>query len=291
VGIGMAQTIENAYQWCEQLAHSHYENFPVASLLLPKRIRRPIAVIYAFARTVDDIVDEGTASAEERVKQLEVYWKELELIEQGKAVSQKPLFIALQQVIYNHQLPLSLLFDLLRAFQQDIHKKTYSNFQEILSYCRHSANPVGRLLLHLTQQATPDNCKHSDAVCTALQLINFLQDISSDLHERERCYLPQDEMQHLNITTLDLMAQTNNKAVRQLIDTQWSRANALMQEGSALGRHLKGLFGLEIRFIIESGFYILQALKKRQTPYSRPILSKRQLPLVLWRALKNRCMQ
>lgn len=281
----MAPTIEQAYQWCERLAQTHYENFPVASFFLPKKIRRPIAVIYAFARTADDIADEGNLSTKERHQQLDAYWEDLELTVQKNAPANNLIFVALQHVIHTHSLPNSLFFDLLRAFKQDIDKKIYNNFEELLLYCRYSANPVGRLLLHLNQQATSENCKHSDAICTALQLINFLQDISSDLTERNRCYLPQDEMEYLNIDIQHLLQKTNNDAVYQLVQAQLTRAAMLMREGSQLGKQLKGLFGLEIRFITQAGLHILKSLEKRSDPYARPTLKKWQIPLLLWKSL------
>ena len=141
--------LDNAYRFCQQLAQSHYENFPVASLLLPKRLRKPISVIYAFARTADDFADEGSESESTRLEQLEQYSTALKQISADNYQGNAPIFIALQDVVQQHQLPIGLFEDLLSAFKQDVVKSRYADFDEVLDYCRFSANPVGRLLLYL----------------------------------------------------------------------------------------------------------------------------------------------
>jgi squalene synthase HpnC len=300
--------LETAYLKCEKLARTHYENFPVASILLPKALRRPIAVIYAFARMADDIADEGTLPPSERLQQLDYYWQALENIEKimkkmknehssrnEYSVHQKPtamgetrdpLFIALQDILEKHpELPINLLFDLLRAFRQDVVKQSYDNFEEILTYCRYSANPIGRLLLHLFHQATPENLADSDAICTALQLINFLQDLHDDLVYRHRCYLPQDEMSRLNINKEQLIAQQNTDAIQQLITQQLLHAEQLFDKGNRLGKRLTGRFGFEIRLITVCGYQLIHALKKRKNVYSRPVIHFWHWPLLVWKAL------
>lgn len=157
----------------------HYENFPVASILLPNWLRRPIAAIYRFARGADDIADEGDASNEERLQELAAYNSELDRIEQGQSPAD-PAFSELACVIAEWRLPLQLFRDLLDAFAQDVVKKRYTNFPELLDYCRRSANPVGRLLLHLVDRASDENLRRSDCICSTLQLINFWQDIDID---------------------------------------------------------------------------------------------------------------
>jgi squalene synthase HpnC len=183
-----AHNLETAYRHCERLARSHCENFPVASWLLPRRLRRPIAVIYAFARTADDFADEGHYSAAQRLALLNGYGAKLQQLERGEATDD-PLFIALADVIARYQLPLQLFYDLLSAFAQDVTKKRYTDFGELLDYCRRSANPVGRLLLHLSGNASAENLQLSDKICSALQLINFYQDLAQDFAENERIYL------------------------------------------------------------------------------------------------------
>lgn len=278
-------SVENAYQACEQLAKNHYENFPVASFFLPKTVRRSITVFYAFARFADDIVDEGSFSPQERLQTLETYWQDLVETRQGNPPN-KAIFVALRDTLDRHpQIPTELLFDLLRAFKQDITQAQYENFAEIEAYCRWSANPIGRLLLHLTSNATEQNCQASDAICTALQLINFIQDIHSDLTLRNRCYLPQDEIQRFSVNIEDIRLKQENSSLQTLIALQTTRAAALLENGRPLGKRLNHLFGLEIRFITEAGAFIAQKLLKRHSIYQRPLLSKWQMPLLFLKAL------
>lgn len=291
--------VEKAYQFCETIARQHYENFPVASFFLPKKIRRAITVIYAFARKADDISDEGLLSSEERLSQLGEYWGSLKavttVIEETKKTQKNetmispihnPIFIALQDILTQYpDLPTELFFDLLCAFKQDVIKNTYENFDEILNYCYYSARPIGQLLLYLTNNATPENLKNSDDICYALQLINFLQDLDSDLHDRNRCYLPQDEMQKCSITIDMLKQHKNTPEIQNLIRNQLIKAEEMLIKGSVLGSHLKGLFGLEIRFIVQGGIAIVKKLKERQTPYIRPTLKHWHMIPLFWRAL------
>lgn len=272
MAIPNTQSLESAYRHSEKLARSHYENFPVASRFLPKKIRRPIAVIYAFARQADDIADEGNMSPLERLEQLEQYGQSLEAI-RSDLLPQEPVFVALQDVLKNHPLlPIQLFFDLLTAFKQDVVKSTYKNFEELLAYCQYSANPIGRLLLHLTDNASPENLAYSDNICTALQLINFLQDLKSDLLIRNRRYLPQDELQASSYDAV--------------IHSQLLRAESLLEKGSPLGKNLTGLFGFEIRLIINAGRIIIQCLKNRKYKDERPTLQFWHWPKVLITSLK-----
>ncbi len=263
--------LENAYQTCEALAHSHYENFPVASWFLPKKLRQAIASIYSFARRADDIADEGDLSQEIRLKELNNFWIQLDNIEK-KLPMNNLYFMALADTIQTFNLPLSLFYDLLRAFKQDVVKNSYENFNEVLNYCQYSANPAGRLLLHLTKNATEENLKDSDKICTALQLINFLQDLDPDLQSRNRCYLPKDEMQQFNVSLENIRARQSSPEIQALIETQLKRAENLLNEGQKLGKRLKGLFGFEIRLIIASLKRMIQRLYARKSIYDRPKL-------------------
>ncbi|MGH8679283.1 MAG: squalene synthase HpnC, partial [Burkholderiales bacterium] len=175
----------------------HYENFPVASVLLPKRLRRPVQLIYAFARSADDFADEGELAGETRLSLLRQYVRELDAIEHNSP-PQQPLFAELAPMIRAHRLPLQLFRDLLSAFSQDVTKNRYASFGEVMDYCRRSANPIGRLLLHLYGADEPRNLALSDGICSSLQLINFLQDVEIDYH-KNRVYLPQDEMQRFSV--------------------------------------------------------------------------------------------
>ena len=168
------------------MAVSHYENFPVASLLLPARLREPVEIIYSFARSADDFADEGSDPPQARLQKLNDYRAQL-------AAPSTPLFRDLEKIIREHGLPIQLFADLLDAFSQDVTQKRYENFPQLMDYCRRSANPVGRLLLHLFKRTTDSELARSDAICSALQLINFWQDVDID-YAKGRVYLPQDEM-------------------------------------------------------------------------------------------------
>ncbi len=280
------ETLKSAYAECLHMAQSHYENFPVASRLLPKHLRQPIAVIYAFARRADDFADEGDLSNEERIAKLTDFGNKLELVEQGQEVDDTT-FIALADVIKQHQLPISLFHDLLTAFKMDVTKTRYANFGEVMEYCRYSANPVGRLLLHLNNAASPQNLGYSDAICSALQLTNFLQDISQDLDESDRIYIPLDEMEQYGVSEEDIRNKITNQASRDLIQFQIQRTRKLMQSGAPLGKVLKGRMGLELRLTIMGGSRILYKLNQQQNDvFSRPRLSKWDIGWVIWKALR-----
>lgn len=278
------QRLRRAYADCLALARHHYENFPVASRLLPRRLRPPIAVIYTFARRADDIADEGELAPATRLDRLDDYAHQLDAIAAGEPVDD-PLFIALADVIHHHALPLASFHDLLHAFRTDVTHPRYANFGEVMDYCRHSANPVGRLLLHLYGAATPRNLAHSDAVCSALQLINFLQDIRQDYEENDRIYLPQDEMARYGVSEEDIRQCRTTPAMRLFMDAQIERARRLMHAGSPLGVTLRGRFALELRLIIMGGTRMLQKLHgARNDAFSRPRLTARDWGWVVWRA-------
>ncbi|MCW8900248.1 MAG: squalene synthase HpnC [Gammaproteobacteria bacterium] len=280
------ETLQNAYAECLNMARSHYENFPVASRLLPKRLRQPIAVIYAFARRADDFADEGNLTEDERLSALADYANKLNQIEQGEFVNDVT-FIALADVIKQHELPVSLFHDLLTAFKMDVTKARYANFGEVMQYCRYSANPVGRLLLHLNNAASPQNLGMSDAVCSALQLTNFLQDISQDLEESDRIYIPKDEMEQFGVSEDDIRNKTTNHATRRLIEFQIRRTAKLMQAGAPLGKVLKGRMGLELRMTIMGGSRILYKLNQQHNDvFSRPRLNKWDVVWILWKAIR-----
>jgi hydroxysqualene synthase len=278
-----ARVLEDAYRHCLRLARSHYENFPVASWLLPRRIQRPIAVIYAFARSADDFADEGDLSAAARDAQLRDYAAKLDALRADHPIND-PIFIALSDVAAKYALPLDLLHDLLIAFRQDVTKHRYADFAEVLDYCRHSANPVGRLVLHLYRAATAENLRDSDSICTALQLINFWQDLAQDCDENDRIYLPRDEMALYGVTEAQLIEHRCDAALLRLIDMQVSRARRLLLLGAPLGIRLKGRLGMEVRAIIQGGLCLLDALARRDNPFVRPRLRRRDRLRIVWRA-------
>jgi len=279
------QQITDAYAYCQKMVHSHYENFPVASFILPKRLRQPISVIYAFARTADDFADEGDWDAETRLTKLRQYDEYLDAIANGDIID-NPIFVALADVIEKHHLPLQLFHDLIIAFRQDVNKTRFTDIDDVWDYCRYSANPVGRLLLHLMNAATTENLERSDAVCSALQLINFLQDIKQDFVENHRIYLPQADLQRFGVSEEHFRTQLSDDAFAQLLQQQIAYAREKMLFGKPLGRAVGGRFGFQLRLMINGGLRVLELLEHQQgNLFSRPRLSKRDWLWMLLRAL------
>lgn len=278
-----ALPVADAYHHCLRIARGHYENFPVASLLLPRRIREPVASIYAFARAADDFADEGELPAEERLRRLDDWAEKLEGAAAGTPPND-PIFVALADAIPRFGLPPALFHALLDAFRQDVTTKRYATFEEVTAYCRNSADPVGRLLLHLNGEASETNLTRSDAVCSALQLINFYQDIQQDYHEQNRIYLPLEEMERFGVSETDIAEARVSPAVEELVRFQNRRARELMLRGAPLGGDLKGRFGVEIRLIVEGGLKVSERLDETP-PFTRPRLSKSDYLGMLWRAL------
>lgn len=237
----------------------HYENFPVASLLVPPRLRRPIEVIYRFARSADDIADEGDAPDAERLAGLAAYQAELDRIVAGET-PHTPLFLDVAAIIAEYRLPVQLFRDLLDAFAQDVVKKRYADFPELLDYCRRSANPVGRLVLHLFGRTEEQHLRESDAICSALQLINFWQDVAIDW-QKARVYLPQCDLPTFGVSEEDIAAGMCTPAWSALLDFQIERARQLMLSGAPLVRVLPGRLGWEIRLTIQGGLRILEKLQ------------------------------
>lgn len=265
----------------------HYENFPVASWLLPEHLRQPVAVIYWFARNADDMADEGSLEPAERLFRLGVYRAELRGIGVGTN-SEDPLFQRLAGVIKEHQLPLALFEDLLDAFTQDVTKTRYADFPDLLKYCQRSANPVGRLLLRLYRAETPQNLKYSDAICTSLQLINHWQDVAIDWR-KGRIYVPQEDLLRFSVGEAQIDAGRADQNWQALMRFQVERARRLMLEGAPLGRRLAGRIGLELRMIIAGGMRILEKIEGvgYDVFRRRPVLTSTDWPLVLWRALRS----
>ncbi len=199
----------------------------------------------------------------------------------------EPLYCALADSVQRHQLPISLLENMLSAFRQDVTRHRYADVGQLMDYCRRSANPIGRLLLHLENQASERNLALSDALCSALQLINFLQDIGQDYDENHRIYLPQDEMQRFGVDENAIAERHNNPAVRALIRFQIERAGKLLASGSPLGTALPGRFGLEVRTIILGGARILEKLHRQDNPFSRPRLNRAERIKIAWGALRK----
>lgn len=275
----------------------HYENFPVASWLCPRHLRAPIAAIYHFARTADDIADEGDATPAERLGTLADYRLALTAACDPTcdpsfipSAAWSPIFGPLRTTIAQHGLPSQLLHDLLDAFVQDIEKTRdrtgYATDAELLDYCRRSANPVGRLLLHL-YGVTGDVALHeSDAICTALQLINFWQDLSVDI-PRGRYYLSDESRSRHGVSQGDILAQKQTETATLLIAACAYSARASMLKGSELVHRIPGRAGWELRLVVQGGLRILDKIEALNyaTLRQRPKLQWWDFPVMLWRAL------
>ncbi|MGD1327354.1 squalene synthase HpnC [Pandoraea pnomenusa] len=239
----------------------HYENFPVASLLLPPEMRAPVGVIYNFARTADDIADEGDATNAERHAGLAAYQAELDKIAAGLPTSpDKPLFAALARVIAQHRLSVQPFSDLLSAFDQDIETKRYATFSDLRDYTRRSADPVGRIMLALFKLDTPENIACSDDICSALQLINFWQDVEVDWR-KARVYLPQEDMARFGVSDADIGARTFDDRWRALMRYEVDFARRMMLRGAPLANRVPGRFGLELCCVVHGGLRILDMIE------------------------------
>lgn len=263
----------------------HYENFPVGSILLPRRMRRAVHAIYHFARYADDIADEGDAQPSERLAALQALRDELGRIEAGQA-PHTALMQRLAAVIAEYRLPLAPFYDLLSAFSQDVEKTRYQNFAELVDYCRRSANPVGRLMLHLYGEHDPKSVAMSDGICTALQLINFWQDVAVDW-SKGRVYIPQDDLARFRIGEAQIAARDAGGVWPMLMDKEVKRALAMLEAGSPLGLKLKGRLGLELRLIILGGERILKKIHDARGDVltQRPVLVWKDWLYMVWKAL------
>jgi len=270
-------------------SQQHYENFPVASIVIPKHLRDPIALIYTFARQADDFADEGYHKPSWRLARLQGFKNELDLI-QDNIKTKSPFFTELGNTIRKHELPLAPFYDLLEAFSQDVTKTRYANFIELLDYCRRSANPIGALLLHLFGKATHENLIYSNKICTALQLINFYQDVAIDFENefhKSRIYLCQDEMQQFSVTEAQIASQYVNRHWEEFMLFNIDRAEKMLNEGKPLEHILPGRIGLEMRMIIGGGERVLYKLRNVRGDVfkNRPTLVAWDWPIILLNAL------
>ncbi len=275
------------------MAITHYENFPVASWLCPPRLRAPIAAIYHFARTADDLADEGDAAAEDRLADLASFRADLAAIAFGTAPSTRwrHVFDPLATAVDAFALPVQPLTDLLSAFEQDVHftrdQARYADRAELLDYCRRSACPVGRLLLHLYGVKDATSLRLSDDVCAALQLINFWQDLSLDI-PRGRHYLPVADCTRFCVTRAQLDALEQTDAATRLIAEEVRWARELMLQGAGIVHRVPGRAGWELRAVVQGGLGLLDKIVAMhfQTLRARPRLRPRDVPRLLWRAAR-----
>ncbi|HCN89372.1 MAG TPA: squalene synthase HpnC [Oxalobacteraceae bacterium] len=263
----------------------HYENFPVASILLPAKLRPAVEAIYAFARSADDLADEGDAEPGARLSSLAAYEHGLDLIEQRKRATSL-LFDRLDRIVRDRHLSLQPLRDLLSAFKQDVVTSRYATFDLLLDYCRRSANPVGALMLQLYGAADARNLRDSDAICSALQLINFCQDVAIDW-KKNRIYLPQQDMERFGVSESQLAATRVDDAWRNLMRFEVGRARALICAGAPLALRLRGRIGWELRLVVQGGLRILECIEAADYDVfrRRPQLGKSDWLRLLWRAI------
>jgi squalene synthase HpnC len=266
------------------LAKDHYENFPVASFLIPKNFRNDVAIVYWFARSADDLADEGNVKPEKRLDELDKF--ELEFNKSLKGEPNNLYFNQLAKTISDNKLSTRYFFDLLSAFKQDVVKKEYENFDDILDYCKRSANPVGRILLELFNINDEDALICSDKICTALQLTNFYQDTLLDL-EKGRNYYPQNEMIMYNVTKKMFELKENNPNIKALVKHNVERAQSLFDEGKNLLKYLDGRFKIEIKWTIAGGDKVLDKIRKNEYNVftKRPKLDKVDFILLLVKSI------
>ncbi len=271
---------------------THYENFPVASWLCPPHLRPAIAAIYWFARTADDLADEGDATPQQRLDDLAAFRNDLLAASKKTPISPRwpQVFTPLATVIAKYSLPIKHLDDLLSAFEQDIRKtrdgQGYANEAELHDYCARSANPVGRLLLHLYGITDAKALSYSDDICTALQLINFWQDISQDI-PRGRFYLPEDVCTQFGVSRTDLASLKQTENNTKLIAAQAINTSAKMLKSSLLVHLIPGRAGWELRFVVQGGLRVLDKIKALDYAMlvKRPKLTKLDYVVIGWRAL------
>ncbi len=281
-----SRELKEAYDEAVRFTKSHYENFPVISVFVPKHLQKHVAVIYRFARQADDIADEGHFSAEERIAKLDEYNQELKSAIDGKYSTS--FWKALNNTIDEKGLSTANFFNLLKAFRQDVSKKRYETFDDVLDYCSNSANPVGRLILELNGIKHPDALNHSDKICTALQLANFYQDVSID-YEKDRVYISEDEMKLYGISEKAFENYDKNDKFEQLMKYQVERVRLLFAVGKNLMKHLSGLLRFQIAWTILGGEEILVKIEQAgyDTRNFRPVLSKTDMIKLLLRSWKK----
>lgn len=261
----------------------HYENFPVASWLLPAPLRPAVLAIYRFARTADDIADEGNDEPAARLQGLQALRDQLDAIERGEPNQWPDLAAAVER----HSLPVSSLRDLLSAFEQDVTTTRYESFAALLDYCRRSADPIGRLLLTLHHRTEPENQRRSDSVCSGLQLANFWQDVAIDW-AKGRVYLPQEDLRQFGVGEEQLATGHVDSRFTALMAFQSERARRMLLAGRPLARALGGRVGLELRLVIQGGLRILERIDRvgGDVYRRRPTLASRDWLLMGWRALQ-----
>jgi len=274
--------LDAARQYCRSLAARHYENFTVASWLLPRRLRPHFHAIYAYCRWADDLADE-TGDPAEALRLLDWWEQQLHLCYQGRA--EHPVFVALAETVRQFDIPVDPLADLLTAFRQDQQPARYETFDELLGYCRNSANPVGRLVLYLGQCHTAENVALADRICTGLQLANFIQDVARDWDERGRIYLPLEDARRAGYDEVCIARRETSDAFRRWMAAEVERADAFLTSGLPLVERVPRALRIDVWLFIHGGLAVLEAI--RRVDYDlwrrRPTVAKRAKLRLLWR--------
>jgi squalene synthase HpnC len=282
------RSVAEAFAYCERMARTHYENFPVGSLLIPRDRRRHVYSVYAFARIADDFADEGyetgALTEEKRLAALDDWERQLEDCYRGRA--EHPVFVALAETVRELRLPVQLFSALLSAFKQDVIKRRYADFDEVLDYCSRSANPVGRLILLLFGYREERLHDLSDSICTALQLANFWQDVEVDIR-KDRVYLPQNEMARFGVVDDDLREKRFNEGYAALLKFQVERTRELFNRGKSLPKMVSGRLAFELRLTWLGGTRILERIEEMgyDTLNARPRISTGDKVALLVKAL------
>jgi phytoene synthase len=286
---GREWTVEASYRYCERIARLHYENFPVGSLLVPKKLRKHFYAIYAFARTADDFADEGhdlPYTVEERLKLLE-QWRRL-LRQATSKCAGHPVFVALSRTIEQFDLPVALLDDLLSAFSQDVTTKRYESFEALVDYCSRSANPVGRLILLLFGHRDEQMHWWSDEICTALQLTNHWQDVAIDL-DKDRIYIPLTDLKRFGLDESSLRARRADERFRHMMRFEIERARELFRRGKPLCLSVRGRLALELRAVWLAGWRVLDLIEQNDCDVfeRRPVITSSDKRRILFQALSK----
>lgn len=269
-----AVSLADAEAYCRHLAESHYENFPVASRLLPRELRQHFCNVYAYCRWADDLGDE--TGDPHKALTLLAWWREqLDLCFEGEA--RHPVFVALRSTIAEFNVPRQPFVDLISAFEQDQSVTEYESYDQLRDYCRRSADPVGRIVLHLCRESRDETVELSDSVCTGLQLANFWQDVSRD-YEIGRVYLPREDRQRFGYSDEMLKNRETNEPFLQLMRFEVARARQLLESGLPLVDSMRGRMQVIIELFIRGGLQILTEIERidYRVWETRPVVTKRQ---------------
>jgi len=263
---------DEGFRYCEKIARSHYENFPVASCFVSRAMRKYVWSIYAFARIADDYADEPGYTLAERIDNLQQWGQYLEECYNGNPTHR--VFSALAETAERFQIPIELFQNLLTAFRSDVTMKRYDTYEDVQAYCRNSANPIGRLILLLFNYRSENMMQLSDSICTALQLTNFWQDVSVDL-QKDRIYIPSDDLKKFNYSEQELINRNVNNNFRSLIAFQLQRTEELFAEGKPLLSMAGKDLSLELKLTWNGGTGILKKIHQQNYDVltKRPALS------------------